>query len=160
MISSRPLQVFEDSLEHCPKIKLHELTAEDICTYAHDKISKHPHALALTACDPEGSKDIIDTIVNEIVHSSSGVFLWVTLVVKSLMTGLTNRDSLPELRLRLRELPRDLKQLFRHMLDKTPPRYRNGQSRVFQIVLREVQAQKRGDAYLRAFICHRTMVRH
>lgn len=53
----------------------------------------------------------------EIVSRAQGVFLWVFLVVRSLVQGLTNADRITDLERRLRSLPTDLETYFRHMLD-------------------------------------------
>ena len=56
-----------------------------------------------------------------IVEKSSGVFLWTVLVVRSLMTGLRNHDTVEELRKRLDLLPPELDQLYRHMIKSMHP---------------------------------------
>jgi hypothetical protein len=55
-------------------------------------------------------------LVLEIAAKADGVFLWVKLVVASLLAGLRNRDDLSILQQRLRALPMDLEQLYEHML--------------------------------------------
>jgi hypothetical protein len=51
-------------------------------------------------------------LVEEIVEKANEVFLWVKLVVQSLLAGLGNRDSITDLQRRLRELPSDLEKLY------------------------------------------------
>lgn len=48
----------------------------------------------------------------QIVEKGQGVFLWVTLVVRSLLEGMMNGDKLSDLQQRLDELPADLEPLF------------------------------------------------
>ncbi|KAF4334243.1 P-loop containing protein [Fusarium beomiforme] len=62
------------------------------------------------------------------------VFLWVYLVVKSLVNGLRNGDELSVLRDRLSELPSNLDLLYRHMLQRVPKRYWSASFRLFDIM--------------------------
>ena len=75
--------------------------------------------------------------VADIVHMSSGVFLWITLVVRSLLKSLTNQDKISDLRLQLRGLPPELDDLFSQMFDGIEPAFYIEQgSRFLQIVYR------------------------
>lgn len=130
LLSSRPLQTFEVAFAKSPKLRLHELTRPDISAFVMAKISKHPALERLMGGDAETSQKFID----EIVDASSGVFLWVHLVVRSLLVGLQNFDDLSDLYGRLRELPSDLEDLYRHMWLKIPPRYRCQASMLLQLV--------------------------
>jgi hypothetical protein len=47
LLSSRPLAPFEFSFESVPKLRLHQLTREDITTYVHDKFTVHPRVTTL-----------------------------------------------------------------------------------------------------------------
>ena len=67
------------------------------------------------------------------VTKASGVFLWVVLVVRSLLRGLRNRDTIKDLRKRLEELPFGLAALYTHMLGHVEPLYKEQSSRAFQI---------------------------
>lgn len=61
--------------------------------------------------------------MEEIVEASVGVFLWVRLVVQSLLEGLMNRYHVTDLQLRLRNLPTDLDELYQVMLKRFPDTY-------------------------------------
>jgi hypothetical protein len=130
LLSSRPLAPFEFMFQHQPKLRLHDLTHKDITTYVNDKLATHPQVEVLSKDDPDGVYDLIDDIVN----SAAGVFLWVKLVVRSLLDGLQNYDRLSNLQQRLRELPPDLEDFFRHMLRSVPSKYKVESSRIFQIM--------------------------
>ncbi|KAI6373739.1 hypothetical protein MCOR25_003367 [Pyricularia grisea] len=58
-----------------------------------------------------------DTLVQNIAKKSSGVFLWVALVVRSLLNDLTNRDRMSDLERRLNELPDDLESFYQKIFD-------------------------------------------
>ena len=57
--------------------------------------------MQLTKLKPEAAA----IFVKEIVTKANGVFLWIQLVVKSLLNGLKNRDDISDLRQRLEECP-------------------------------------------------------
>jgi hypothetical protein len=130
-VSSRPLVVFEDAFESFPGLKLQNLTHGDISQYVDDKLANHRHMAVLTRQSPEQAF----RLTNEIVNKADGVFLWVKLVVKSLLQGLRDRNRISDLQKRLRHLPADLEALYSHMLEKTDSFYLEQASRIFQIVL-------------------------
>lgn len=130
-VSSRPLMVFEQEFALCPKLQLQDLTANDIRTYVHDKLNGHRRIADLNQRDPEA----ISELALEVCKMASGVFLWVTLAVKSLLEGLTNLDGISDLQARLRELPPELDDLFSLMLRAIKPSFYFRQaSRLLQIV--------------------------
>lgn len=130
ILSSRPLQEFEDAFVSCPKLRLHELTSRDISIYTRDKLGRHPRMVQLSSEDPVSTQSLMD----EVVNSASGVFLWVMLVLRSILEGLQSYDEISDLKSRLREMPRDLENLFQHMLDRISPRHRAQSSQLFQLV--------------------------
>ena len=135
-ISSRPLEDFEQQFGDVPKLRLQDLTVVDISLYVRDKLGDHPQFKKFTAEGLSESHGLIE----EIVSMSSGVFLWVSLAVKSLLKGLTNRDTLADLRKRLRELPDELDGLYSHMLASIrPPFYLEQASRLLQLVYQQNQ---------------------
>jgi hypothetical protein len=73
-------------------------------------------------------------LVTEIVTKADGVFLWVKLVVRSLLEGIGNGDSISELGTRLQELPSDLAKLYAHMLTTVKERYQIEGWKYFQMM--------------------------
>ncbi|KAL8830632.1 MAG: hypothetical protein Q9170_005650 [Blastenia crenularia] len=130
-LSSRPLLALEQELGAYPKLQLQDLTKGDIRAFAQDNLLNHARFGSLADEQPAVAAELID----EIVEASSGVFLWVSLVVKSLLEGLTNHDDLSDLQRRLRDLPAELEALYSHMLNSISPQfYREQGSRLFQLV--------------------------
>jgi len=130
-LSSRPWLVFEDAFHSLPSLRLQDLTFNDIKRYVEDKISNHKRMSELQSRDPETS----GALVRGVIDKASGVFLWVVLVVSSLLEGLTNRDRIPDLQRRLAMLPADLVDLYEHiLLRQIDPFYHEQSSRLFQIV--------------------------
>ena len=129
-VSSRPVLTYEQQFDTYPNLRLQDLTADDITHFVHDKFTDHPRFSSLEQEDPIKSKDLVD----EIVRTSSGVFLWVSLVVKSILKGFTNHDGISDLRRRLKELPPELDDLYSLMLSSVDPLYPEQASRLIQCV--------------------------
>ncbi|KAK3986477.1 hypothetical protein QBC44DRAFT_384058 [Cladorrhinum sp. PSN332] len=133
LISSRPLPSCVYSFSHFASLKLQDLTRGDIRQFAEDCLKAE--------LEQRYGESMWDEVVTQIVDKSFGVFLWVVLVVRSLLVGLHNWDSFEELLLRLEELPSDLKDLYAHMLRRLAPEYRHQASEAFQLCLLALDKQ-------------------
>ncbi|MCJ1431082.1 hypothetical protein MMC27_000432 [Xylographa pallens] len=129
-ISSRPYNIFEDAFGDLPRMRLQDLTRRDITAYVDGTLGKNERMMKLIRKDPERAPQL----VNEITEKASGVFLWVVLVVKSLLNGLRNHDKIQDLQSRLLLLPADLEALYKHMLGHIDPLYRFQRSQFLQIM--------------------------
>jgi hypothetical protein len=129
-LSSRPWVVFQDLFKELPRLRLQDLTAGDIKRFVEAKLQSRHEFEILAAKDPRSASNLIDAIVQR----ADGVFLWVELVVRSLVQGLRNRDTLPDLQRRLLAFPKELEPLYDHLLDLIEPFYKNWASRAFQIM--------------------------
>ncbi len=120
-VSSRPWYEFIDAFGRPfdPHLALEDLTREDIRIYVRDTLEENSRFRALRARD-DRSQDL----VHEIVDKARGVFLWVTLVVRSLLKGLRNADRISDLQRRLQEFPETLEKYFSHMIASIEPVYR------------------------------------
>lgn len=94
--ASRPWHVFEDAFEGRPSLLLERLTQEDIKRYVLDKFEQNKRYAKLKIRQPDLSK-----LVDEVVEKANGVFLWVYLVVKSLLEGLRDSDRACDIQRRL-----------------------------------------------------------
>lgn len=130
VLSSRPLSAFEQGFTESPSLAIHTLTKYDIQSYVFDELQSHPRLKMMMARDELQTK----TLIWSIGDNSSGVFLWVRLVVQSLLEGLENSDGLAELQARLQELPRDLHTLYSVMLSRISPQYVPQTAKLLQIV--------------------------
>jgi len=75
---------------------MHELTTQDIRSFAEDNLARDERFMELRKHD-----DRCPDFIEEIVQTADGVFLWVFLVVRSLLEGLTNADRIVDLQRRL-----------------------------------------------------------
>ena len=64
-----------------------------------------------------------------------GIFLYMFLVVTSLLQGLTNADRIADLQRRLRRLPINLNKYFQHMFETIDDHYQDQTAKTFQIAL-------------------------
>jgi hypothetical protein len=116
-VSSRPWLPFEDAFKGRPSLLLEELTKEDISTFVNGHFDNDGGFLRLRSNEPAASAALLDNIVER----AFGVFLWVHLVVQSLLEGFSNSDRIADLQTRLDALPGDLQVLITRMLCRMQP---------------------------------------
>lgn len=131
-LSSRSWTVFKDAFGENPEmtLKLEDLTRKDIGRYVSDRFNEHEQFAKLSLMDP-GYADLVD----EVARKAQGVFLWVFLVVRDLLEGLTYNDTIKTMRLRLNHFPEDLDDFFGHIFDSIPKVLRVQSARTFQIAM-------------------------
>ena len=130
-LSSRPWPVFVEAFRFLPGLKLQDLTFNDMLQYVYDKLYSDPRSRRIVRKEPESGS----ALMTEIVRRADGVFLWITLVVRSLLGDLCKGDNISDLQQRLRILPTDLDALFKHTLfDTQPDQHVKEASRIFQLI--------------------------
>ncbi|PMD21984.1 hypothetical protein NA56DRAFT_670561 [Hyaloscypha hepaticicola] len=97
-LSSRTWPIFRELFQNRPQLRLQDLTFEDIQLYVENRLSSSPRMLHLERTDPESAAQLVQSLV----HKACGVFLWVNLVVKSILKGLqggkvSDLPTLPDL---------------------------------------------------------------
>lgn len=117
--ASRPWLVFEDAFDSTPNLLLEHLTRKDIRLYVNDAFISSKHFTRLERTNKAQAMELIESVVNK----ASGVFLWVHLVVRSLLQGMANSDRMSDLNRRLDSLPTDLEELFDRLLRSLEPFY-------------------------------------
>lgn len=130
LVSSRPLPVFVSAFDHAPKMRLQDLTHEDIETYINDTIWNHLNMARLSHLDP---REIIK-ISEALVSKASGVFLWVVLACQSILEGLEEYDTFPELMNRVTKFPPELSDFFGQIIDGIDPRKRDKSARFLRLI--------------------------
>jgi hypothetical protein len=98
------------TLKECPEITVDRYNREDISKFVQQSFS--------TAGFPEGQA--WDALRNDIVSKSSGVFLWVKLVVQALLEDREQGANRRSLHGRLRQIPEELEDLFVQLLTRPP----------------------------------------
>jgi hypothetical protein len=119
-LASRPWNAFVDAFGKDPdrKMCIEDLTRRDIQQYTKSRLMEHEK---WNTC--QFRADQKQCIIDDITDKARGVFLWVFLVTRSLREGLTNGDTILDLRNRLESLPTDLERFFKHMLEVVDPVY-------------------------------------
>ncbi|KAI1087487.1 hypothetical protein F5B19DRAFT_64893 [Rostrohypoxylon terebratum] len=127
-ISSRPWLDFIDAFEGMPwKLYLQDLTRSDISTYINDELASQFRFKQLSLQNEVAAQDLVEKITTK----AQGVFLWVYLVVKSMIRGLVDADSMKDLHRRLDDLPQQLEDFFDRILASIDDFYRARTARVF-----------------------------
>ncbi|KAL9618347.1 MAG: hypothetical protein Q9160_006929 [Pyrenula sp. 1 TL-2023] len=137
VLSSRPTPACVEELSEFTSLRLQDLTHDDIQFYVKGKLGAHRNMKILMIQEPEA----IESLFEDVSLKASGVFLWVMLVVRSLLQGLRNHDRISDLRRRLDELPEGLETLYEHMLQSMNTIYRQQASQLFQIVMASIKVQ-------------------
>jgi hypothetical protein len=106
-VSSRPWNVFIKAFEmSVPNLCLQDLTQSDIKHYVRTEIQTY-----CAVVDQD-----VERLIEEVVTRAEGVFLWVVLVVRSILSGLAEGDDARFLRHRVQSFPPDLEQYFEVMV--------------------------------------------
>jgi len=167
-VYSRPWNTFANALGREPgkTLTLQDLTRQDIYTYVEGHLIQDEHFAHMVSQGTSCNEFIV-----EVTQKAQGVFLWVYLVVKLLLRGLDNGDSLDDLQRRLRRLPPDLVDYFRQMFDTLDESYEEQTAQTFLVCLaareplpllgfaalepRDVLAQRiRGDGHVKLADVH------
>lgn len=135
--SSRPWLDFYDAFGGSQwKLYLQDFTQQDIRQFVQDNLLDDLRFNKLQ----QRNKVAADKLASEITKRASGVFLWVFLVVRSLLRGLRNEDDISDLQRRLRELPSDLQEYFDRMLVTIEDVYKERAARLFLTIVRAYTA--------------------
>ncbi|KAH6622677.1 hypothetical protein F5144DRAFT_496494 [Chaetomium tenue] len=129
-LASRPWQVFEDAFQNKPSLRLEDLTYQDIKNFVTTMFQEDSGFSQLQSREA----DFASKLIEEVVHKSSGVFLWVRLAVSSLLDGMRFGDRVVDFRRRLESLPPDLEDLYDRILHDLDPFYFKHAAQYFQIL--------------------------
>ncbi|KAJ4154135.1 hypothetical protein LMH87_010598 [Akanthomyces muscarius] len=129
LVSSRPENKFVGAFQENPGLKMEHFTATDVRRFAQGKLNRTRGFWELVQANPIEAEGL----VTGVVEKATGVFLWVSVVVRALCEGLTEGDSLTDLRRLLDTLPTDLSDLYSSIWARIRPDHRAHSSRLFQI---------------------------
>ncbi|GAB7325496.1 hypothetical protein MBLNU13_g09505t1 [Cladosporium sp. NU13] len=129
-VSSRPWNVFRERYGSNAEftLTLEDLTLADMHEYVQGTLEGDERFSRLANREPQAL-----TLITRIRDRAEGVFLWVFLVLRSLLRGLDEQDDTRELEQRLEQMPSDLDAYFRKIVDTIDPAYRVATVRAFQI---------------------------
>lgn len=126
-VASRPLHRFSREFGYHGEswLAIHDFTHDDISTFVKRSINKSEEFLDLVV-NGAAYRDLVE----ELIEAAQGVFLWVYLACHSLLSGISYQDRISDSQTRLRRLPRELNQLYEHILFKIPQEYRMASARL------------------------------
>lgn len=104
-VSSRGYNVFMNAFAENQRICLHNLTRSDMTQYVLNKL-RH--------MDPEEDRM---TLAKAMVENAQGIFVWITLVVKRIREQIENGANIDTLKREIDSLPRELNDLFEHIVN-------------------------------------------
>jgi hypothetical protein len=130
-VSSRDWAEFEQAFGAGPKLRLEDLTKNDIEDYINTELAHNGTFQALRDKDSK----LCSRLVSEIIDKARGVWLWVVLVVRSLLQGLGYEDSAQDLLNRLRAVPEELEPYFLQIISKIDRFYLPKALKLFKLVL-------------------------
>ena len=137
VVSSRPESIFVDRLSLNPSFKLEQFTHDDIQNYVSSRLQNSSKFRTMQGKHPLTA----DRLIQLIVSRASGVFLWVKLVVRSVLLGLGDGNSFHELEKLVEEYPEEIHDLFVHMFSRLRPAYKAEASKLFQYIIEGKRAE-------------------
>ena len=129
-VASRPWNIFQTALGQHASLRLEDLTFNDIKNFVQSKFLADAEFENLRRRYPS----FADQLMDNIVVKASGVFLWVDLVVKSLLAGMRLGDRIQDFQRRLDELPPELENLYDKILHSLDPFYLEQAAQYFTLV--------------------------
>jgi len=136
-LSSRPWNEFTEAFAISGRyLRLQDLTRGDIKRYVEKTFETSPRYQGALTRDSRYHE-----LVQSIVAQADGVFLWVFLVVRSLLQGLLNGDRVSDLEKRLSRIPKTLEAFFQQMLDSVDEEYSELMPKQLQYALSSADAQ-------------------
>lgn len=132
-VSSRPWNAFTRAYHNRVggELEVQKLTERDIKAYIADNMNADRTFQRLRKSHSTGC----DRLMGDISSKAQGVFLWVYLVVRSLLRGLGNDDDLKILQRRLDSYPDTLDRYFDRMLNRIEDVYRVESSRLLLLAM-------------------------
>ncbi|KAK8115229.1 hypothetical protein PG999_007298 [Apiospora kogelbergensis] len=108
-VSSRPEVQLSSRLSSCKTLRLQDLNLSDLTRYARLKLEE-------ASFDPVWDRGIM--LHESLAQSAEGVFLWLVVVIQSVIRGVEAGDDTDILLERIKDIPQDLDDLFRSMLTR------------------------------------------
>ncbi|KAM0415928.1 hypothetical protein ACHAPT_013081 [Fusarium lateritium] len=130
-VSSRPWNVFADAFKREPSLTMQNLSKRDIEYFVRTEFD---NSIAFQELK-EVFHDDTTAILKEIIEKAQGVFLWVNLVVRNLLSTLVDTPSLPYLKQKLAEIPGDIVGLYSAIWRSIPAERQCRASKILQICL-------------------------
>ncbi|KAH7348420.1 hypothetical protein BKA65DRAFT_550493 [Rhexocercosporidium sp. MPI-PUGE-AT-0058] len=123
------------------KTYLHNLTESDVRRVVYDRLYGDTNFQRMSLKNEVDCRNTID----DVVQKAEGVFLWVTLILNILCQGLTDADTLSDLRKKIEHYPEDLDGFLKEIVKSIPTENRKLAYRTFACTM----MMSRGNGNLR-----------
>ncbi|KAK3391260.1 hypothetical protein B0H63DRAFT_364385, partial [Podospora didyma] len=114
------------TIPDCPEIVVEDGNRSDISVYVGGRF---------TGLIPTSEASVVADLESSIVEQSSGVFLWVALVVDLLLRDIDSGQPIGAIRQRLRHVPKRMEDLYAELLQGFEPTERQFSARLVEWVL-------------------------
>ena len=153
-VSSRPEQIFRQGFANSPQLKLQDFNYHDI-----EMASRERLQMTLAQYFP-GSPQAIQDLIQDVVHKSSGIFLWADLMSKIIKRGSIHGDTIRELRDRLDRTPDTIDGLYQDMISRLDKAYLRDASKYMHMLLIDEEALYTQELTLLHFACLEQSTQH
>ena len=134
-ISSREWNMYLDGFAACPKLKLQDLTLQDMRLLVSGRLASNKQYQAQVSAGED-----LSFLETTMVAKAEGVFLWVYLVLNMVEECLGDGADVDSIRATLDCLPSDLEQLFEKLFESIPAQNMHSALRTFAAVLEATNA--------------------
>jgi len=119
-VVSRPWVEFDDAYGDVPSLRMESATQKDMIAFVTEKVRQTKAMIELsTYCDKE-----VAQFLEDVVHKAEGVFIWLRVVVDTLLQAATEGAGVLQLRQILDSLPQDVRELYDDIWQRIPIRNR------------------------------------
>ncbi|KXT01650.1 hypothetical protein AC579_1138 [Pseudocercospora musae] len=139
LVSSRPWNVFHAAYGQSNQVwrlRLQDFTSHDMNLLITSRFESDTRFQALMKKERKisNAENEFQNLADRLRGMAEGVFLWVTLVIKTLRRGLSEHDTLAGLSKRLELLPQEIDGMLQHIFDSIEPVYQQLAARSFLIL--------------------------
>ncbi|KAK4897324.1 hypothetical protein LTR27_004844 [Elasticomyces elasticus] len=116
--SSRPENAFTDAYgDMANKFRMERYNGSDIEEYVRSRLERYIRS------EDNEDRNTVAALIEGVISSADGFFLWVRLVVDALEHGFWDCDNADELQQHVNRLPQELEQYYDHMMSKVSELY-------------------------------------
>lgn len=129
LLSSRPIDTCVAAFRTRPQLRLQDLTKRDIEKYVNDTIQSYLCRDGDSYLEEVDVRELIITLQDK----AEGVFLWVILACRTLLGRFDAYDSAEEIQRAVDQLPEELEDLFRTIIENIPQGVRQQASKLLRV---------------------------
>lgn len=133
--SSRPWTAFLENFTTCPGFSIQDHTKRDVWSYVRGRLLESNSMRQLSTTENQLEREEFSNLISAIAQRAQGVFLWVRLVVDDLLEVRADGAGLIELTEMLSNMPVELEDYYKAILDRVSQRYRLESYIILQVLV-------------------------